>query len=258
MILIQLLDKTVSHCLARIYDQDPGIITVVMRYIKYINYEAMKYMARPKTDFTNVKCSKCGRSDLTSKTAYREYKKQIWTGRWLCNKCYVKDYQDETRKPFTARRMGDLNFDSPGFKGDLFEELTDRWRGIKNLNEELNNYRTPIDHSRDPELGIVQTKGATKRIIRRLYGLYDIWQTDFRNELGKEFDNLIFYCADNEMQNIERIYIFPVDIIYQKLFVSIFESDAGWYRAYRIKDIEIIKKVNEIFRTILKEKGIIL
>lgn len=72
--------------------------------------------------------------------------------------------------------------------GDLFQELTSKWRStvsiipVEDLNIKLNNHRTPIDHSWDSELGFTQTKG-------RLYNPKHRWW-NFTN-LEKEWDKLL-------------------------------------------------------------------
>lgn len=121
--------------------------------------------------------------------------------------------------------------------------MTCIWRGVKNLNIENDSYRSPIDHSRDPELGIIQTRG---RVINRKW-----WNIPVEYEHGKEFDNLVFYCVDKGFRNIIRIYIIPRKEIENRNSVSITnDSLPRWYDEYRV-DEEIVKKVNKIFHSII-------
>lgn len=270
---------------------------------------------RPKTDFANVKCCKCGEGDLTSKTAIREYeneartkrwickqcyetyqryksyekpdkkynetntcdntkddgtkcreklipknaykekdKNENWTGRWLCKKCYSLNYdrkrdrKKEYRERYISdRRSRNLNQDTNSGKGDLCQILTCKWRGIKDLNVEDDNYNSPIDHSRDHELGIVQTECATYSSI------YRYWHQNWEREHNKEFDYLIFYCINKEGKIIERIYIFPKEEIIKRKSVGIYKySMKGWYEKYRVKDENMLRKVNEIFQELIE------
>lgn len=195
------------------------------------------------------------------------------TGKWLCNGCYNKDYDNNVRKnnpnshnnivkSLANRRIGNLDPNSEHAKGDLFQELTCRWRStvstihVEDLNKKLDNYTTPIDHSRDSELGIIQTKGC-------LYSSeYRRWSQSFKSECDQiakdfEFDILVLYCANKYGSVIERIYKIPVEEVIKRLGITIYSDilrGPHWYEQYRIKDEEIIKKVNEIWKKIIDEK----
>lgn len=199
-------------------------------------------------------CDRCKIEKLKPHKAYREYvikdKKDVWTGRWLCNKCFLKRSTD--------RRTGNLDPNSEQAKGDLFEELTCKWRGVKNLNIDNDNFNSPIDHSRDPELGIIQTKGAL--LGERFVGIlkYECWGFNAEHEIEKEFDHLLFYCASRDMKNIERVYIFPWEEILKRTSVCIYKNPSmsiniHWYEKYRVKDELILKQINDIWTKILQE-----
>lgn len=195
----------------------------------------------------------------------REYdEKGNWTGKWDCGKCKQRhdpNSSNNIMKSLSDRRTGNLNPNSNAAKGDNFEELTCRWRStvstipVENLNKKLDNYRTPIDHSRDSELGIIQTKGC-------LYNpIYQWWAQNFKREhdqtiKGFEFDNLILYCASKDGKIIKRIYIFPLEEILRRTQITIVKNlhYGGWYEYYRITDEETIKKVNEIWKKIIDNR----
>lgn len=199
-------------------------------------------------------CDRCGIEKLIPGTAHREYnEKGDWTGNWMCKKCYYRCNYSH----ITNRRSGNINPISEQTKGDNFEELTYKWRStistipIENMNKKLDSYRSPIDHSRDSELGIIQTKG-------RLYNRYGWWQfTGCNNEHNKEFDYLICYCASEDGKNIERLYIFPKKEIEKRTAVKITKNPTKrryveqWYEKYRINDEYILKRVNEIWKNIM-------
>jgi hypothetical protein len=199
------------------------------------------------------KCDRCGRKlEIRSSGGgnQKEYKNENWTGKWLCSNCYSKEYN---RKYVNfQRREGTLDINSSCYKGDLFEELTCRWRNVRNLNKENDNYNYHIDHSSDIELGTIQTKGK----------FYDskngYWGGGWANEHTKTFDNLIYYCANEKGDMIERIYIFPSDIVKGQVSIGIYKNPSKgtqWYEKYRVKDEETIKKVNNVWHRILEEKG---
>ncbi len=152
---------------------------------------------------TNI-CSRCreenritDKSILYPNSALRERDTEgNCAERWLCNNCHGKH---ERKNP-----------NSSNAKGDLFQELTCRWRStvstitVEDLNKKLDCYNTPIDHSRDSELGIPQTKGC-------FYNSYSQhWHQNFKNEHnqianGFEFDVLILYCASEDGKTIDII-----------------------------------------------------
>lgn len=213
-------------------------------------------------------CDRCGR-DLNNSfgNPCREYDlKKNWTGNWLCGSCYDNDYKKRPNsysnilKSLSNRRTGNLRPDCNQAKGDLYEEVTIQWRGVENLNIENDNYNSSIDHSRDPELGIIQTKG---RIYNIEYGWWPF--SGLEREWNKEFNNIIFYCSNNDGTLIERIYIFPKIEIIKRKSITIYKNTTRgrystpfipWYEKYRIKDAKIIKKINEIWIKINNSKMI--
>lgn len=198
-------------------------------------------------------CDRCGR-DFNGR-ALREYNKENkHTGKWICVNCYYKEYNKVMK--LRDRRIGTLDPYSTQAKGDNFEELTCRWRTnistipVENLNKILDNYTTPIDHSFDSELGIIQTKG-------RLYNKRNQWWhfTDLQRDWNKNFDCMICYCSNIDGTLIERIYIFPKAEIIDRISITIYwktGSRGSWTDKYRIIDTEIMKNVNEIWKNIIK------
>jgi hypothetical protein len=184
----------------------------------------------------------------------------------MCYGCwYDRDYKkrvdsaNNIRKLMTGSRTGNLDQNSTQIKGAMFQELTCEWRSmvstvlVEDLNKKLDNYTTPIDHSPDSELGIIQTKGK----------LYDsvsmMWSQNWHREHNKEFDNVIYYCASEDGDLIEEIYIFPRHEVLKRSGVAIVKYNSigkiyrrGWYEKYRVKDKETLEMVNEIWRGIIK------
>jgi hypothetical protein len=232
----------------------------------------VRNMARRKYYNRTNTCYRCGINFEKIKELgdhhRREYNKEgNWTGKWVCNRCYGKYDPNSTNnilKSVANCRTGNLDPNSTAAKGDNFQELTCRWRStvstipVEDLNKKLDNHKTPIDHTIDSELGIIQTKG-------RSYDSYNrYWITSGLNrDWKKEFDYLIFYCTSEDGNIIDRIYIIPSwEIIEIKGFAIVKNPTIGWnsipfipwYEKYRVKDEETIKKVNEIWQKILDEK----
>lgn len=194
-------------------------------------------------------CDRCKVEKLKPTKALREYdRKGNWTGKWLCHKCWKADYRLENGMSKSSRRTGGLDPNSNQAKGDLFEELTCRWRGVKNLNIENNSYNYAIDHSRDPELGIIQTRGELYDPIRM------DWSQKWISDHEKDFDHIILYCANKYGNIIERIYIFPWEEVLRRTGVGISKNPSirAWYENYRI-DEKTLNYVNNIFQSIINE-----
>jgi hypothetical protein len=174
----------------------------------------------------------------------------------------------ELSRSMSKRRSGNLDSNSSQAIGDNFEELTCIWRStisiisVQNLNKINDNYKSPIDHSIDSELGIIQTKG-------KLYGSKnEYWTTDCKKEYnsymkGFKFDKLIFYCASKEGNNIDRMYIFPKEEILKRKCIGIYKnptdctgrSKVSWYDQYRILDKEIVKQINNIWKYVVEKNN---
>ena len=220
--------------------------------------EEEKY--RKKYNDTNT-CDICG-NKLVPKCALRERNKDgNETSRWLCRNCWNNfdpNSHNSLKKSIANCRTGNQNPNHTNTKGDLFQKLTCRWRSIesiipvKDLNIDNDSYsrETPIDHSWDSELGIIQTQG-------RLYSLKYRWWclSGIEDEWYKEFNNMIFYCASRDGKIIERIYIFPKEELYNKSITIVRNPKyGGWYEKYRIIDEDTLKKVNDIWKEIIGER----
>lgn len=189
--------------------------------------ELSKLKVEPsETRTTN--CDRCG--EPFGRQRNREYISGKWTKKWICDNCYKKDSR------LANRRIGTIDPSSSSAKGDYYESVTCKVRPVDNLNILENNYCVPIDHSRDHELGIIESKG-------RLYNYdYDKWIFASLDRLwGKQFDNAIFYCSCDVIENIVRIYIIPKFEILKRTSITIYRylnnpriSNIGWYEKYRV------------------------
>lgn len=221
-------------------------------------FETDRYRRTYKYNPTNT-CDICG-INFDDAPYYghphREYdKERKWIGRWICQNCYQKEEYKKGKTTLNLivemgdRRSGNLDPNCTSARADRFEDLTCKWRStvsiipIENLNIKNDNYCSPIDHSRDSELGILQTKYSFYNSIESRWDFCTI------NEFGKIFDNLIAYCVSKDGK-IERIYIFPKDEIIKRTIITIYKNSIRswvWTEKYRVKDENILKKVNEIW-----------
>lgn len=160
-------------------------------------------------------------------------------------------------KSMSKRRTGNLESSSAQTKGDISEKLSCILFSAKNLNEDNDNYIFPIDNWCE-KLGYFQTRG-------KWYDSYNkYWQFgNLENYRFVDFDNLVTYCISKDGNKIERIYIFPYEIVIARTGITIIMNPSnrngrcpipgGWYEIYRIIDGDIIKSANIIWDTLLKE-----
>lgn len=182
------------------------------------------------------------------------------TGRFLHINCWQKFDHNSSHsiiKSLRDSRTGKLDPNSTKAKGDIFQLITCKVRKVKDLNIENDNFCSPIDHSIDQELGIIQSKGAILSIKFTGTLKYECWEFDTINECKKEFDNLLAYCMDKTNKNVIRLYIFPMNEVVMWTHISIYKNPRGipWYEKYRIKDIDQYNDAyNEIYLQNLETK----
>lgn len=177
------------------------------------------------------------------------------TGEWVCkihgSRRYHRYYpgsDTNIKKSLTNRRMGNINPNSCSAIGDNFEELTSQWKGVKILSVENDCYNGPLDHSADSEGRIPQTKGKFLNAINQLWNFGNL-----EKEWGKKFDYEICYCASKDENDIEKIYEFPKEEITVRKGINILNDDnIHWYDQYEIRDEEILKYVNKLWKKIIK------
>ena len=179
------------------------------------------------------------------------------TGIWICHICYNRDSSqrpdshNNALKLIADSRTGNLGSNCPKAKGDLGEELTSRWRSIKTLSKENDHYTLPFDHSRDPELGIIQTKTCWYDIEKRC------WLIRWENELNKKFDNIIAHCISADGEMVENTYVIPYLEGITRKGIKIAghgvkrRKPNRWYDKYLV-DKQDMRNINEKWQEILK------
>lgn len=181
---------------------------------------------------------------------------------------YVPNSRNNIIKSLRDRRTGSLK-DEGNILGDNCEDLTEKWLGAKRLATKYDKYSTlPLDH--DPiqkhiliMIGnkLVDLYGKVPQTKGRHYDpTYGFWSARIVKEYNKKFDILILYCVSEDRKVVERIYIFPKEDIITISGVTICknptdcagDSIIGMYEKYRIIDQEELKKVNNIWKEIIK------
>lgn len=230
----------------KIIDYSPSKEELIELKEEPYDYHRITYNDDRKYSGTDI-CDNCKKEKLFSGKAFKEYIEGKWTKRWICNKCYMRQYNAEHKfwdifRPIANCRTNNQNPDHSNTKGDKFQKLTCIWKSVNDLNIEHNNCISPIDHSPSPEGIIYQTKGKFYDEINRW------WTLNCQNEHDKNFDFLIFYCTNKDGKYIERIYIFPKEYITKRKTVTIYKNPSkGYllYEKYRVKDDDTLKCINE-------------
>lgn len=196
---------------------------------------------------------------------------------WVCCNHRRKDYEryDPNSRATIQRQLRDRrtgNLKEPRqILADNCEELTEKWLGAKRLSVKYDKYSMlPLDH--DPitkhisvTIGdklvdlygkLPQTKG------RRYNSKFGQWSHKWEIERYKKFDILIFYCVSEDGKVIERIYIFPKKKVVETNGTSIVREATNSrgvpiisrHERYRVKDKDILKKVNDLWNKIIDKK----
>lgn len=181
------------------------------------------------------KCHECGTENTSH--WYKDGKLD------LCAACYQKlpNSPNSIRKSLAkcrTKRIIDINkFDELDDNdiGRIIEDIVCDTYGIKNYNDETDNYRSPFD-AIHPEYGRLQIKGASLNVID------GEWQRGLRYTeiLWREFDFMIFVCMDENKpwRNVERVYKIPQEEFSNRRCITIIKdpSRGTWYEKYRIEE----------------------
>lgn len=174
----------------------------------------------------------------------REYKDDIWSGRYICGKCNDKirrklpDSNVNVIKKMRKFRNNQLSIYTSSGKTYVGEQIWCKVRGVKNCNIEKDNFAYKYDHSSDSEYGIVNTKIAT---LSHHQGSIGAWS--FNNRGESKYDTALLLCMDSNMpwKEAKRGYLIPWKEMINRVTITISENPyrgIPWYEKYRIKDIE--------------------
>lgn len=151
--------------------------------------------------------------------------------------------------------MSGLDIYSESGKIFVFDQVTCKARGIKNLKLENDNFRSKNGHSIDKDYGILDTKVS---LLCLLHWEYEGWQFNTTKLKKKEFDNMIGHCTDRYMRNIEKTVIIPKFEIMKRGNIRINKNNRyGWYEEYIVDEKpynDVYHSLNEEDLSILKDK----
>lgn len=204
----------------------------------------------------------CNRCNINFAIAKGNPRMDNDNGKWLCKKCYDRDYQknnpnstNNTIKSLANCRTKNQDPNSSNAKGDKIQKLINILENFECLNERLDNFTTPID-SIDPKTGLkYQIKGKWIKNRRWCYECLE-------KEWNKEFHSIFLCCVSEDGNIVERIYKIPKNEITElrkRNSITIYKNQLRrsktlyWYEKYRITNKEYIKEANEIWKQLIDE-----
>lgn len=190
------------------------------------------------------------------------------TGYWICKRHWKRNYerydhnsQSNIKKRLRNCRTGYQHSKHSCTKGDIYIDVACELYGYDNLNDIYDKYNTEIDCICRKTGLFYQVKGRLLRIIRMYITTkgekryYEGWNFgEFERELHKEYEDMVCFCKSKDGKMIERIYRFPKIVIDERAGITIMRDNiTGWYEQYRVKDLEELRRANEILQKILKK-----
>lgn len=178
--------------------------------------------------FKGRKCCKCG-DDLSDPS--RDHhgvkyfdEKEDWDGKsWICNSCYMKDYNKD-RNDNADWRTGNLSRYSPSGKGFIGAQIIARTLGIDDCNIIMDNFNFYIDLGKHSEYGYIEVKTATLDI--------ECGEWTFALKLWKQFDTLILICMDQyePWKNVKKVYAIPYEHVMNNKGITITDITSKYSR----------------------------
>lgn len=240
--------------------------------IKLVNNRDVFYKNTRKIVYNETDtCDNCRELGISTKLipgkAVREKcKNGFHTGRWLCTKCYGKihyhnfgkydpDNQWNSLRRVVNCRTGNLDRNCSTAKGTKSQKLACILYGWEDLNEKNDNYKVPIDCF-DSKTGLYyQVQGHNYNSLEGLWSF-----THFDREWKKKYKSMVCFCLSEDGKIVERIYIFPKEEIDKRTIIGVYKSSADrwgnqkihWYEQYKVKDEELLKRANYIWKEIIQ------
>lgn len=181
------------------------------------------------------------------------------TGEWICAKhgnIYrqkLPNSYNNTIKAMRPCRTGDLDPNCNVAKGKMSQQLACRLYEWKDLNEEDDNYTTPLD-CYGPKTGLYhQVQGRNYNSERGSWIF-----AGFEGEWRKIFEDMACFCISEDGNTVERIYIIPFEkeIKKKRKGIGIYKNPSRGiqlYEQYRRTDKDELKNANKIWVQILEE-----
>lgn len=203
-------------------------------------------------------CCKCG-SGETNKNSnnipmwlkYYDDKGNWYRESYLCYKCWMHDYHNNVQKldpnntnniikSMSAYRIGIGKYTNNGF-GILGEATIAKEKKLEICCLHNDNFNFKFDLL-DPVQGRIQSKIRTP--------IYGNWSARIDNI--HNFDVLYFLCANEQMENIIKVYVIPEEYIHDITTVGIRGNPiyGSKYDQFRLDKSEE-KKYNDAFRSLI-------
>ncbi len=197
----------------------------------------------------------CAMSGSTKTGMYNLFDEADWrrdkhrTGSWdgksyLCARCdgIVRSNLPNSQKNITKTmrdcRLGILGKYVSQGKAAISQWIVAKTLGIKDMNIENNNFREHVDLSKHIIFGMIDVKSATFSTT------YDWWSISSLIKIDENADNIVIVCMDKFWENVERVYIIPINIIKYKSMTIV--KQGGWYEEFRVGE----KPYNDTYHSV--------
>lgn len=173
-------------------------------------------------NYKGRKCNRCNSDKTSSNWCKEKDKKGNWTGKFLCNKCWMRDYNktpysnNGVRRIISDYRNKRIGIYSKFGKGIIGECVVAKVLNIRSCEDcnLLKNYdyhqqydmvhKCTFEHK---NYGKIDVKTSSLHRSLREYAIYDIWK--FNTERNNYCDHYFCIGFDEYWTNIEVIYIIP-------------------------------------------------
>lgn len=249
--------------------KDIGIVDGKPKYVivdgyrrtinKHPSKEELRLVTKWNFEYNDTNtCDRCGINfDDVVGHPLRERKNGKETGRWICNKCYLRDDYIE-RVAVGHRRTGNLDPNSTHVKGDNSLELACVLYGWVDLNKKNDNYsRGTLLDCYDPKTGLCHQVQGRYYSSKRGYWPF----ASFKREWGKKYETMVCLCYNQDGNIVERIYKFPWEKIMDVKSITITKNPTigryntpfiPQYEKHRVEDKDELNRANEIWEEIIK------
>lgn len=196
-----------------------------------------------KVDHTRTICCTCKSNETYISTSGRpkwyicRCKGDSCTG-YLCNKCNIKCWYNDTIKPMRTYSIDKISIYENNGMGLLGECVIAKYFGIRNctncdiLKSYGNNYKNSCDFLLTDENGNlrIQVKTRTPK--------YGEWRVSSRLSEAINFDILYVLCMSKSLEKLEKLYAIPEKEFLDKSAFNIRRNPTvmSWFEKYRIDE----------------------
>lgn len=181
--------------------------------------------------------------------------KECCTG-YLCMRCYnnyIINPRHYNMMKHTSKLRNETTIDLSKFKdldrkniGNIIEYIVCETFGIKNINDEYDNYNSKFD-AIHPIYKNLQIKGGSLNIK---YGMWTSGLSKGRKFGDLFFDTLIYLCMDENKpwKEVLRVYVIPYGYLFDITSITIYKDFNSRWDRFRIDK----RPFNDIWHDILK------